>query len=529
MTNDPHLETLTEITRDPEAMVKKRRHSIQLLSTALLATLISCLHYLITMTQWTNPGFPLDDSWIHLQFARAIAEGTPWEYSPGYPSTGCTSPLWAIVLSPLFLLTNDARYVIWGTYAISATLYIASSYLVGAIVTDYTSSPLWGHVCIIGFVMMPRNTWLMMSGMETPLFFFFLMLSVVFLDRDQPKYDLLLGIAVGLAYLSRPEGILIGAVCVPARMIILAWSGRMSPKRLLSFIAAGAIALIIALPWILHCVATTGRPLPDTFYAKVHAPEGYEIEAWDFWWSLWLVTYPFILIGLILGLVLIRKGRPHLWLLALSMTILYRVSLAYTSLMNNARWLVPVFDLFLITSIPAVALTVELLFNKMKIDQEIFRKSFTLMIIIAFVFVPLIPDYNRQTSYFGNAVKNINDQQVEVALWIKENTPEDAIIAVTDSGALRFFSDRAIIDLAGLVSPEFTYANLTTIECIQYLRNRSCEYFAFFDEFFYPTYYHILRLAVEKVFSVTLTDNVITVRDTLSVFYINWSRWQFIA
>jgi len=32
------------------------------------------------------PGFPLDDSWIHLHFARNIAEGAGFAYNPGTPA-----------------------------------------------------------------------------------------------------------------------------------------------------------------------------------------------------------------------------------------------------------------------------------------------------------------------------------------------------------------------------------------------------------------------------------------------------------
>jgi hypothetical protein len=367
----------------------------------------------------------------------------------------------------------------------------------------------------------------MLSGMETPLFLFLLIFSVHILDRLQMRYDVLLGIVIGLAFLTRPEGVLIMIVCVPVRIALLAKKRLASRRRILSSIATGAFALAIALPWIVHCLSITGNPLPDTFYAKVHLPTETEIAVWDFWWRYWLITCPFILVAAVLGLVLVKKGKPHTWLLALSLTILYRLSLPFTSLMNNARWLVPPFDLFLITSIPALVLALHGFLKTGKREDEIFNKILISAIVVALVLIPLTPDYFRQSSHFGNAVKNINDQQVQVGTWLRENTPEDAIIAVTDAGALRFISGRVVIDMAGLVSPEFTYENLSLFYSIQYLRNRSCEYFAFFDDFFYPTYYRYLRRTVQKLYSVTLTDNIISVRDTLSVFYINWSLWQF--
>ncbi|MBI4256144.1 MAG: hypothetical protein HY616_13825, partial [Candidatus Rokubacteria bacterium] len=45
------------------------------------------------------PGFPLDDSWIHLHFARNLAEGAGFVYNPGTPVAGSTAPLWTLALA----------------------------------------------------------------------------------------------------------------------------------------------------------------------------------------------------------------------------------------------------------------------------------------------------------------------------------------------------------------------------------------------------------------------------------------------
>jgi hypothetical protein len=38
--------------------------------------------------------------------------------------------------------------------------------------------------------------------------------------------------------------------------------------------------------------------------------------------------------------------------------------------------------------------------------------------------------------------------------WFREHTPEDATIAAPDIGAIAWFSERRVIDLAGLVTPQ---------------------------------------------------------------------------
>ena len=46
-----------------------------------------------------SAGFPLDDSWIHLHFARNLAEGAGFAYNPGVPVAGSTAPLWTLLLA----------------------------------------------------------------------------------------------------------------------------------------------------------------------------------------------------------------------------------------------------------------------------------------------------------------------------------------------------------------------------------------------------------------------------------------------
>jgi hypothetical protein len=49
---------------------------------------------------------------------------------------------------------------------------------------------------------------------------------------------------------------------------------------------------------------------------------------------------------------------------------------------------------------------------------------------------------------------NIFDQQIAIARWVNQNLPNDAVLAVNDIGALTYYTDRLIFDLAGLASPQ---------------------------------------------------------------------------
>src|SRR5215207_5626211 len=64
-----------------------------------VAALIAVLIYLIASASIFRVGFPLDDAWIHLTYARNLAEHGEWAFQLGERSAGSTSPLWTVLLA----------------------------------------------------------------------------------------------------------------------------------------------------------------------------------------------------------------------------------------------------------------------------------------------------------------------------------------------------------------------------------------------------------------------------------------------
>ena len=61
-----------------------------------LAGLLLLLHIVVgwAFLHDTGPGFPLDDAWGHMVYARALATGEGFAYNPGQAEAGVSSPLW---------------------------------------------------------------------------------------------------------------------------------------------------------------------------------------------------------------------------------------------------------------------------------------------------------------------------------------------------------------------------------------------------------------------------------------------------
>jgi hypothetical protein len=501
----------------------RNKSMIGLLVSAILTVSLASLYYLQTMCRWTYAGFPLDDSWIHIEFARSIFEGRPWEYSPGWPSTGSTSPLWAILLSSLFFIATDSTSLILYTYILSGILYVASAFLAGLIVYDYTDSNLWAQIAIIGFVLTPRGTWLMMSGMESPLFIFLILLGIYFVDRPGWRYDLFIGIIGGFLFLTRPEGLLFLLVGIPLRFLLTAKQRELNLKRLLSFGGAILVTSIIAAPWIFYCLSVTHLPLPDTFYAKSGHITPSSITIWNEFWIKTFIESPFTIIGIFGGFLLILKGKPCAWVFSIAMLFTYFETIPYAVLVNNARYMTPLIFILIIVCVIVVGMLTDTIRTHHPTLKSELSSSIIATTMILLILIPTIPLFVEQANFFGNSVKNINEMQVTIGQWIFENTPPDAKFAIFDAGAIRFFGNRTVFDMAHLVTPELAHGNFTITETFQWLRDHGCNYTVSWRDWF-RLIAIILNLPYTELFGIVLNDNVICAGPEMSVFSLNWNQ-----
>ena len=71
----------------------------------------------------------------------------------------------------------------------------------------------------------------------------------------------------------------------------------------------------------------------------------------------------------------------------------------------------------------------------------------------------------------------INGEMVAVAKWVAANTPKGALVAAHDIGALGYFAEVQLIDLAGLVSPEVIPFIRDQAQIESFIRERRAEYF----------------------------------------------------
>ncbi|HET6401625.1 MAG TPA: hypothetical protein VFH95_09525 [Candidatus Kapabacteria bacterium] len=210
--------------------------------------------------------FPFDDTFISFRYAEHVASGYGLVWNIGAPHTeGFTNLLFVLLLAAARFITPDLLIVsqILGlAFTIATGLIIFS---IAARVRDRQAGLL-----AIAFYWLTPLTWInAMSGMETSLFVMLCALAILLANRNQlfAAYG-----AAFLATLTRPEGVLLGAI------IFIAAAGfeplfRGSILHILKGTATkAAIAFVIALGlYALWKWWYFGDLLPNSFYVKVLA------------------------------------------------------------------------------------------------------------------------------------------------------------------------------------------------------------------------------------------------------------------
>lgn len=415
----------------------------------------------------TAPGFPLDDAWIHLQFARNLAGGHGFSFNPGVPSSGSTAPLWTILLAvplaagiPALVAAKLLGILLAGATAVAAA----------ALTWRLTESRAASIVAGLATAIAPRLVWSGLSGMEVPLYTALTLLAMVaYLDAaGSGGRGLGWAFSAGLAGWARPETLVAGAV------LSLAWmadGGREHPTRRLRRGWWQPLAVLAALmaAFILFNLWVGGKPLPNTFYAKHYGmgtaaslAEGRFTDALvdlarypvnlvgDLVW--WLAGHGGLLFGAALPGALLLLGlsgpvRPGGWtvLAVLVATPLAKGIVAPQPIMlvHDGRYILHLLVLGLVVCACGLAVL-----------SRLISRPWVVWLLAAAGLVQMGGSTYSAMKTYTAEVRNINDLQVRTGQWLAEHTAPDARVATNDIGAIAFFSQRFVLDTEGLVTPD---------------------------------------------------------------------------
>src|SRR5260221_2963915 len=156
----------------PERLSRDRSAWLLLCLTVGLALLLYLASASGSRASAGGPILPLDDAYIHFQYARVLAEGHPFQYNPGQPPTsGATSLLYPIILAVGYKLGFTGLQLGWWALGIGGLSWLLSAWVVYRLAAhDGTlAAHRIGLLVAIAFALSGSLAWAFVSGMETGL------------------------------------------------------------------------------------------------------------------------------------------------------------------------------------------------------------------------------------------------------------------------------------------------------------------------------------------------------------------------
>ena len=410
------------------------------------AVVLIAFIYLIASQFTYAIGFPLDDTWIHQTYARNLALRGEWAFRPGIPSAGSTSPLWSALLAIGFLIGLSPY--IWTYFLGIITLFalaVLCEWAARKLVDSYRPRFPWIGIFI---ACEWHLAWAAMSGMETLLHALIVTTVLVFLMTNTPRY-LTLGLLTGLSVWVRPDGLtLLGPVLMT--ILLVEQNTRTRLRALMQYFIGFGVLFFF---YLLFNLVIGGAPMPNTFYAKQAEYALWQtlsIPARVNELLLQLLVGPSFL--LLIGIIVwgVRSIRTRAWgcLFALIWALGYMgIYLLRLPLYQHGRYIMPAMPIFFFLGLLAVAgFSSSKIFGRYHWMADTFWRVSLAMVTLLFVFLGA-RSYARDVAF-------IEGEMVVAAKWTSANLPPDALLAVHDIGALGYFDNHALVDLAGLVSPE---------------------------------------------------------------------------
>jgi len=402
--------------------------------------------FVIASARTYRLGFPLDDSWIHATYSRNLALSGEWAFQLGQASAGSTSPLWTLLLTPGHWL--GAAPLWWshflGLVALAGLGAVAEA-TIRRLSSGYRPRVPWVGI-FIAFEW--HMLWAAASGMETLLHAVLATILLSLLVTGCRNFAAL-GLLTGLSVWVRPDGLtLAGPVVVGIMLTALPAATRL---RGLGSYLLGLGALLV--PYLALNLSLSGNPMPNTFYAKQAEYAAWQARPVLNRIGLGLVqlsTGPLVLLWPGLAITAFKIARSRNVALGLALVWCAAYALMYVLRLppyQHGRYLMPVMPTLLLMGILGFMDVLEACKRAARRWALAWAWQAGLVMLTAGFLV-------LGAGAYGKDVALIESEMVNTAIWVAERLPPQAVIAAHDIGALGYFDRHALIDLAGLVSPQ---------------------------------------------------------------------------
>ncbi|RPI13101.1 MAG: hypothetical protein EHM58_19120 [Ignavibacteriae bacterium] len=476
-----------------------KKYYLPIIASIVLLSIVLAYYYIIYAFSINKEhGFPLDDPWIHLTFAKNLAQFGSFSYFKSEMVTaGSTSPIYTLLLAIGFFITNNEMIL---SYVLGIIFLAAAVYAFYKLSDEMFSAENWLAIgAVLIFVLDRWMNFIAVSGMETTLFIFLLIICFYYYRK---RNAVMFAVTVGFAFWARPDSAaFIGAIILD--YIVFLYFKKNNPKEyngLPEFsrpdlIKIGIITGVIFAAYFGMNLLLSGSLLPNTFDAKLtyYSPqfrsraEFLRDEVWGYFTE---SSYILIIVPFFAAVIKIisdtSKRRYNKFLLPvifiIALIFIYWFKLPYAH--RFGRYLMPVIPFYILLFVYGSRQIFELIYRLLK-DKKL-ANGLNMILIAAAIIYSFISYQDTKVTY-AEQTHHISIRQVAAAKWIRDNTPESSIIATHDVGAIGFYSNRKIVDVAGLINPEFIKKLLDNdfpVFMKEQMKNQKVTHIAFLREWY---------------------------------------------
>ncbi len=420
---------------------------------------------------------PLDDAYIHLQYARQLSQFQPLIYTPGMEASGgMTSPLFVLLLTPIGFLGLNGVSGALASAAFGLLQWMLLPVWIFQLLKHWTDS-IGGTIGALLVLAHGHLLWSFLSGMETGLFTLFLVgillsLTLWIQEENRPALTIALILSAGLPLL-RPEGFLM-TVFIAGFLLIRGRSKNLVP------VWQPIVILLPFFLWLFLLQSLTGTWKPaglqtrglnafpyysllDKFSFASGTLESVILRFYqnfvphpDYAAFRGLERMPYVapllpffaLLGGAIALVSDWRARkltgPSLALIFWGLGIV-SLCASFFPHVHHQRYYVPWTALMICMGVLGTYRISKVFAN----NQQVVFKGIGLLFIL--ISLPSVLFWSRE---HGLNARDLYHQH-RVATFSLGEIPENQPIALTDAGILAWYSNRPVIDLIGLATPNF--------------------------------------------------------------------------
>jgi hypothetical protein len=433
-------------------------------ASAFVALLVSGLFLAYGLPSGEGAVLPLDDAYIHLQYAWQASQGQFLQYNPGdTPTTGATSLLYMLLLASGFAL-GVSREAMPVAILVTGVMGFA---LTAALVADGARRlalrlglPATGTGILAGLWFSGSGwmAWSFLSGMETGWLMLFVAGALWALLARRPA---LTGLCAALAALTRPEALLLAlAILVSEGVVRHAGEPGRHKRLVISALPLLAVFVSPAVNWLFSSSASATGFLAKSWFTMLPFYPGAILGSiWATFLELTLRlmgglspdghwhAFPLLQLWVVAGLLASRRDKPA-WRTALAAVMWSGGLLASTATLQTATWhhyryQMPAYPVLVMVGAVGVGALVARLPRR--------QRWVRIVVLVATVgwSATSVTGYLRA---YARDTRTTAEMQMVLAAWLRDNTPPDARIVVHDVGVMRFLGERHTVDAVGLTT-----------------------------------------------------------------------------